>query len=177
MSMHACCRFSLTLCDLWTVTLQAPLSMGFSRQEYWSGLPCPPPGDLPKTEIKPSSLMSPALDSLPLVPPGKPTKEMVLSSKTKRGFFENTLIWFFHKFLSNLLIVLNSPIWNSFLIIIYVQDVFTPPFHYWVVIQTSCVLHRFELAFLSNTLELSSRDYNHHFVNMAGKICRVYNLS
>ena len=120
MSMHACCRFSLTLCDLWTVTLQAPLSMGFSRQEYWSGLPCPPPGDLPKTEIKPSSLMSPALDSLPLVPPGKPTKEMVLSSKTKRGFFENTLIWFFHKFLSNLLIVLNSPIWNSFLIIILV---------------------------------------------------------
>ena len=33
---------------LWTVTLQAPLSMGFSRQGYWSGLPCPPPGDLPR---------------------------------------------------------------------------------------------------------------------------------
>ena len=45
----------------WTVALQAPLSMGFSRQEYWSGLPCPPPGDLPDPGIKPTSLMSPAL--------------------------------------------------------------------------------------------------------------------
>ena len=35
--------------------------MGFSRQEYWSGLPCPPPGDLPNPEIEPTSLMSPAL--------------------------------------------------------------------------------------------------------------------
>ena len=33
---------------LWTVASQSPLSMGFSRQEYWSGLPCPPPGDLPQ---------------------------------------------------------------------------------------------------------------------------------
>ena len=37
---------------------QAPLSMGFSRQEYWSGLPCPPPGDLPNLGIKPEPLMS-----------------------------------------------------------------------------------------------------------------------
>ena len=44
----------------WTVARQAPLSMGFSRQEYWSGLPCPPPGDLPDPGIKPASLMSPA---------------------------------------------------------------------------------------------------------------------
>ena len=41
----------------WTVAHQAPLSMGFSGQEYWSGLPCPPPGHLPE----PVSLMSPAL--------------------------------------------------------------------------------------------------------------------
>ena len=46
---------------LWTVAHQAPLSMGFSRQEYWSGLPCPPPGDLPNPGMEPSSLMSPAL--------------------------------------------------------------------------------------------------------------------
>ena len=46
---------------LWTVVYQAPLSMGFSRQEYWSGLPCPPPGDLPDPGIKPVSLMSPTL--------------------------------------------------------------------------------------------------------------------
>ena len=40
----------------WTVARQAPLSMGFSRQEYWSGLPCPPPGDLPNPGIEPVSL-------------------------------------------------------------------------------------------------------------------------
>ena len=46
---------------LWTVTHQAPLSMGFFRQKYWRGLPCPPPGDLTNPKIKPASLMSPAL--------------------------------------------------------------------------------------------------------------------
>ena len=46
---------------LWTVAHQAPLSMGFSRQEYWSGLPCPPPGDLPDPGLKLESLTSPAL--------------------------------------------------------------------------------------------------------------------
>ena len=44
----------------WTVAPQAPLSMGFSRQEYWSGLPVPPPGDLPNPGIEPTSLRSPA---------------------------------------------------------------------------------------------------------------------
>ena len=44
-----------------TVAHQAPLSMGFSRQEYWSGLPCPSPGDLPDPGIEPVSLTSPAL--------------------------------------------------------------------------------------------------------------------
>ena len=57
-----------------TAARQAPLSMGFSGQEYWSGLPCPPPGDLPDPGIEPISLASPALqaDSLPTEPPGKP---------------------------------------------------------------------------------------------------------
>ena len=61
----------LTLATLWTVACQALLSMGFPRQEYWSGLPCPPPGDLPNPGIKPRS---PALqaDSLPSEPPRKP---------------------------------------------------------------------------------------------------------
>ena len=45
----------------WTVTHQAPLPMGFSRQEYWSGLPLPPPGDLPHPGIEPMSPVSPAL--------------------------------------------------------------------------------------------------------------------
>ena len=47
--------------SLWTVARQALLSMGFSRQEHWSGLPCPPPGHLPDSGIKPASLMSPSL--------------------------------------------------------------------------------------------------------------------
>ena len=61
-----------TLCDPpWTVTRQAPLSTGFSRQEHWSGYLFPSPGDLPDPEIKPGS---PALlaDSLSPEPPGKP---------------------------------------------------------------------------------------------------------
>ena len=55
-------------------THQAPLSMEFSGQEYWSGLPCPPPGDLPNPGIKPTSPASPALqaDSLPAEPSRKP---------------------------------------------------------------------------------------------------------
>ena len=58
----------------WTVANQAPLSMGFSRQEYWSGLPFPSPGDLPDPGIEPKS---PALqtDALPSEPPGKPTSK------------------------------------------------------------------------------------------------------
>ena len=48
-----------TLCD--PIACQAPVSMGFSRQEYWSGLPCPPPGDLPSPGLAPTSLASPVL--------------------------------------------------------------------------------------------------------------------
>ena len=53
---------------LWTVARQAPLCEGLSRQEYWSGLPCPPPGDLPDPGIGPMSPVTPALqaDSFPL---------------------------------------------------------------------------------------------------------------
>ena len=60
-----------TLSTPWTVACQAPLSMGFSRQEYWSGLPFPSPGYLPDPGIKPGS---PALqaDALPTEPSGKP---------------------------------------------------------------------------------------------------------
>ena len=49
------------LCDLWTVACQISLSMGFSRQEHWSGLPFPAPGDLSDPGIEPKSLRSPAL--------------------------------------------------------------------------------------------------------------------
>ena len=58
----------------WIVAHQAPLSMGFSRQEYWSGLPFPSPGDIPDSGIKVASHVSPALHavSLPAEPSGKP---------------------------------------------------------------------------------------------------------
>ena len=57
LSCFSCIRLFATL---WTVAHQAPLSMGFSRQEYWSGLPCPPPRHLPNPGIKPASPVSPA---------------------------------------------------------------------------------------------------------------------
>ena len=57
----------------WTVARQAPLSMGFSRQEYWSGLPCPPPGNLPNPGIESASPGLPA-DSLLLSHEGSPMK-------------------------------------------------------------------------------------------------------
>ena len=60
---------------LWTVAHQAPLSVGFSRQDYWSGLPCRSPGAVPDPEIKPSCLLHWQAGSLPLVPPGNPTKQ------------------------------------------------------------------------------------------------------
>ena len=46
---------------LWPIACQAPLSMGFSRQENWSGLLCPPPGNLPDPGLEPASLTSPTL--------------------------------------------------------------------------------------------------------------------
>ena len=65
LSHFSCVHLFVTL---WTVAQQAPLSTGFHSQEYWNGLPCPPPGDLPDPRIEPESPASPALqvDSLPL---------------------------------------------------------------------------------------------------------------
>ena len=57
LSHFSCAGF---LATLWTVAHQAPLSIGYLRQEYWSGLPCLLPGDLPDLGIEPASLMSPA---------------------------------------------------------------------------------------------------------------------
>ena len=69
-SLQSC----LILCDPWTVARQAPRSVGFSRQEYWSGLPFPSPADLPDPGIKPMSPVAPAwqADSLALSFLGSP---------------------------------------------------------------------------------------------------------
>ena len=77
---------SPTLCHPMTVACQDPLSMGFSRQEYWSGLLFPSPRDLPNPGIKPGS---PALqaDALPSEPLGKPNKQ------NKQNHVESELLW------------------------------------------------------------------------------------
>ena len=69
--MLSCLVVSDSFVTPWSVAHQPPLSTGVSRKEYWSGLPCPPPGDLPNPEIEPGS---PALQaaSLPAELPGKP---------------------------------------------------------------------------------------------------------
>ena len=80
---YTCCHFCHVwlFATLWTIAFQAPLSMGFSRQEYWSVLPCPPPGDLPGPWIEPASLVSSALAGrfFKRVPPGKKWKWKSLS--------------------------------------------------------------------------------------------------
>ena len=69
--MLSCVQF---IVNPWTVTCQAPLSVGFPRQEYWSELPFPPPGHLPNPGIKPMSPEAPALAGafFTIEPPGKP---------------------------------------------------------------------------------------------------------
>ena len=85
-----CCAQSLSCVQLfatpWTIDHQVPLFMQLSRQEYWSVLLCPPPGDLCNPEIKPRS---PTLqvDSLPAEPPGKPKNTGVGSLSLLQGIF------------------------------------------------------------------------------------------
>ncbi|CAM9903543.1 unnamed protein product [Rangifer tarandus platyrhynchus] len=71
----------------WAVTCQAPLSIGFSRQEYWSWSPFPSPGDLPHLGIKPESPLPSALqaDSLPAEPSGKPKQIKAHLFEGERG--------------------------------------------------------------------------------------------
>ena len=74
-----------SLATLWTIARQAPLSMGLSRQEYWSGLPLPFPGDLPNPEIKPTSPGSPALadEFFTTELHGKPIKSMPVNENKR----------------------------------------------------------------------------------------------
>ena len=71
-------QLCLTLCNPWTVANQAPPSMVFSRQEYWSGLPFPSPGDLPNPGIEPRSPTLQA-DALTSEPPGKPNGSRIVT--------------------------------------------------------------------------------------------------
>ena len=99
MCAHVLCHFRHVqlFATLWTVAHQDLLSMGFSKQQYWSGLPCPPPGNLPDPGIEPIFLMSPALAGgfFTLVPPGKPRWECVHRSNANIApFYTRDLIIF-----------------------------------------------------------------------------------
>ena len=80
LSCFSCVQRIVTLS---TVACQAPVSMGFSRQEYWSGLPCPTPGDLPDPGIEPVSLMSPTLAGrfFTTQPQGSPLSTIAIEKK------------------------------------------------------------------------------------------------
>ena len=80
--MLSCCHVR-PFVSPWTVACQDPLSMGFSRQEYWSGFPLPPPGDLPDSGFEPTSPASPAAAGsfFTTEPPGKPLSSVVCHSK------------------------------------------------------------------------------------------------
>ena len=83
--MLSCFSHVQLIATLWTVAHWAPLSMGFSRQEYWSGLLFPSPGDLPYPGIKPGSpvLHTNSLPSEPLEKAQEPVNVMTLPTKRK----------------------------------------------------------------------------------------------
>ena len=105
----------------WTAARQAPLSMRFSRQEYWTGLPCPPPGDLLNPGVESMSLLPPALagGSFIIEPPGKTHMEYYSAIKRNEigSFVETSMgaetvihresksekpIWFINPYMWNL---------------------------------------------------------------------------
>ena len=85
--VHCCVRLFVTP---WTVAHQAPLSMGFPRQEYWSGLPCPPPGDLPNPGIRP---VCPALQADSLLIGHWGSLHQPLHLYTTPSYIDLTLFW------------------------------------------------------------------------------------
>ena len=93
----------------WTVTCQAPLSIEFSRHEYWSWLPCPPPGDLSDPGTEPISPTAPALqvDSLPVEPLS------ILTEKAGCAFTLWILFFFFGPFILSLLVSGNESVCHS----------------------------------------------------------------
>ena len=109
--MHACSVVSSLFVTLWIVACQAPLSMGFPRQKYWSGLPFSPPGDLTNPGIKPSSSTSPLVTGFCTTePPGKPT----IKYNSSINFVSSFLLFFFFFFLLLLLKSFKLCLWTTF---------------------------------------------------------------
>ena len=108
---------------LWTAACQAPLYTAFSRQEYWSGLPCPPPGDLPDPGIEPAVLMLPALADrfvststtweaqapgnlqIFCILPDKKNPAWYLSGRSTYNFFFQNPLWDDNSFLNTTLVL------------------------------------------------------------------------
>ena len=80
----------------WTIAYQAPLSMGFLRQEYWSGLPFPSPGDLPNPGIEPRSSTFQA-DTLTSEPPGKPSRHATRQIPLLSSPQASAIIWYWEE--------------------------------------------------------------------------------
>ena len=106
--MLGCFHHVWLFLTLWMVVCQASLSMGFYRQEYWNGLPYPPPGDLSDPGIERATLMSPALASsflfcffLPLAPSGKLLTQhrdyQLLENKTIPCSYKDWITWPFKR--------------------------------------------------------------------------------
>ena len=133
---HATCMLSCVrlFVTLWTVAHQAPLSMGFPRQEYWSRLPFPPPGDLPDPGIEPASAMSPALAgrSFTTEPPGKPCPCTSVYKKLLPPLLKNLLIIEVPK------AALNDAKSALFLLQLRPADLFLPPY---IITCTHGLLH------------------------------------
>ena len=111
LSCFSCVQLFVTL---WTVAHQAPLSVGFSRQEYWRGLTCSLPADLLHPGIQPASrLLYWQMGSLPLAPPGKPSRVYMLIQlflKPMNHFIKRSL----SGYLKNLEIIISfSTLWTS----------------------------------------------------------------
>ena len=85
--VYKLCCFSCAriLVTLWTVAHQSPLSMGFSRQEYWSGLPCPPPGESSRPRDQTLQLLVLQVDTLPQSHQGNPEKQLIQHKILKGG--------------------------------------------------------------------------------------------
>ena len=104
----------------WTVVHQALLSMGFSWQEYWSGLPCPSPGDLPNLGTEPTSLVSPELACrfYTTEPPGKP----LITIHFNINEIILYIIFFILTLSSNNMIQMSFPSWYTLTSLILCND-------------------------------------------------------
>ena len=135
--MCVCTQSCPALAAPWTVAHQSPLSMGFSRQEYWSGLPFSSPGDHPDPGMEHPSLMSPALAGgfVIIVLPGKPRKQWH-HLKYQRSYYlsiKTNFLNHHHLFTSSLYL--------SYLLTIYIIYLYCLIFNYFINFYTIILIY------------------------------------